>query len=104
MAKERNINIAEIEYITKYQEVKTIKEIADDLGRSYEFVRRHIKKVPKLDKKDHVRKLEDSGTVVNTEKGTKVAVMTKLGSEKGDISRKKARKTLPDYVRKITDE
>jgi hypothetical protein len=103
----RKLNIAEIEYMTKYQEVKSMKEIAADLDRSYEFVRVHMKDIPKNNSKNNYKRdMDSAGIITKTDAGKSgVAVMTQLGSNIGDRDRKNKEKVLgpKNAIRKIKE-
>lgn len=95
------MTVPEQEYMTNHRNDPP-KEIAEAMGRTYEFVRKFLKTLP-----EEVEKKPSLHMITETANGRKgVAVMTKVASERADAARKNRKKVLgrPDSIRQIRDE
>lgn len=88
----KKATVAEIEYIEKHRN-RPIQEIADELNRTYEFVRKRIRELPEESVKardKYITTIHDNGIVNKTANGRKgVSVMTEQASQRIDERRKK---------------
>ena len=108
MSKAVKRTVVEEEYMQNHRN-DDMKQVAKDLGRSYEFVRKYVASLPEEEKlhskNNYTRKMHD--LVTETSSGKKgVAIMTETASQKADVARKNRKKKLgpENAVRKIHED
>jgi len=110
MSKAAKRTVVEEEYMQNHRNDE-LKQVAKDLGRSYEFVRKYVATLPKEEelhsKNNYTRTIEEASHMINkTVSGRKgVTVMTETASQKITARRKKG-KILgpPNAIRKIHED
>jgi hypothetical protein len=110
MSKQRKRTVVEEEYMQNHKN-DDMKQIAEDLGRSYEFVRKYIATLPEEPVEPpsaaYTRTIEEKTNILTkTGAGKKgVAIMTQAASQKITSNRNKKKKLGPDNsVRKIHED
>jgi hypothetical protein len=87
----KGITKVEISYIANNSGVLTPEEIAEDLGRSLAFVKKHMETIKPIERPAPVQETKPSRGVLDmmTSKDQKgVVIMSKSASELGDVAKK----------------